>query len=129
MLFFYFSYAGMISAGLSETLKTHIDPSANIEGQLTITSLLLLLAYRFFSRYSPTDESTEWAAEFLKGIVTTSVALAGVFFAFLPYIVAAPHLEAFSRSWAAYVTLGVCVLLDLGLWLMRRRASPAPVGA
>jgi hypothetical protein len=121
VLFFYFGYAGMISAGLSDGFKGYLNPQVNIEDQLTITSIILLFVYRFFSRYLAADESTEWAAEFIKDILTTSLVLSGLFFAFLPYILHAPRLEAFSQSWTAYLTLGICVGTDFVLWFIKRR--------
>jgi hypothetical protein len=85
-----------------------------------ITSIILLLVYRCYSRYVRPDESTEWTAKFLKDILTTSLALSAVFFAFLPYILNAPKLEAFSTSWTAFLTLGICVGIDFILWFTGR---------
>src|SRR5688572_2083313 len=40
VLFFYFSYAGMMSAGLADVLKGRLHGQAAIETPLTITSLI-----------------------------------------------------------------------------------------
>jgi len=69
VLLFYFGYAGTMSAGLVDFFKDRVLRPADIEGPVTITSLILLLFFRYFSRYSRADESTEWAAEFIKGIL------------------------------------------------------------
>src|SRR5438132_5094586 len=56
ILFVYFGFSGMISAGLGDVLKGHTRPKTDVDAQLTITSIILLFGYRLLSRYIGSDE-------------------------------------------------------------------------
>jgi hypothetical protein len=123
---FYFGFAGIIGGGFAEVLKPYAKAGVELEEQITITSLVLLFLYRLFSRYiSAPDESIDFAAEFLRGILTAYLAVSVLFYAFFSYLdlERIPQTELFKYSAWTYITYVLCVGADLGLWLLKQRRA------
>ena len=123
ILFLYYSISGMITAGVFVLFGEYIENSTvspALEKQLTITSLGLLFLYRLFSRYINGDESTRWSADFIKGIITSYIAIFALFYAFSGYLGTTRKLEAFSETPMAFIVLGICFVADFLLWVKKR---------
>lgn len=104
-------------------MKENTTVSPALENQLTITSLGLLFLYRLFSRYINGDESTRWSADFIKGIITSYIAIFALFYAFSDYLDTTRRLEAFSGTPMAFIVLGLCFAADVLLWVNKRSSE------
>jgi hypothetical protein len=122
VFFCYFSFAGIIGAGFAKILNAYAKAGVDLEQQITVTSLVLIFLYRLFSRYyNATDESIDFAAEFLRGILTAYLAVFALLLAFSSYLEHAPQTELFKYSAWSYITYVLCVGADLVLWLLKQR--------
>jgi TRAP-type uncharacterized transport system fused permease subunit len=113
----YYALAQTMSSGTYELLARQSTASPELIEQITITSLILLFLYRWFSRYFDADESIRFAEETIRDFIVSYLAISFIFFAYQEYLGGKSQPVYFSNTGWVFAVWGIAVLLDFLLWL------------